>query len=73
MAEGKTSHHGRGVGAYITQVLSGMAQGLFASLIIGLIIKQIGHYSGWQLLEQIGLVAQYLTGPALCWERGPLW
>jgi len=65
MAEGKTSLHGRGVGAYITQVLSGMAQGLFASLIIGLIIKQIGHYSGWQLLEQIGLVAQYLTGPAI--------
>ena len=65
MAEGKTSHHGRQVGAYITRVLSGMAQGLFASLIIGLIIKQIGHYSGWLLLEQIGLVAQYLTGPAI--------
>jgi len=65
MAEGNTSHHGRQVGAYITRVLSGMAQGLFASLIIGLIIKQIGHYSGWLLLEQIGLVAQYLTGPAI--------
>ena len=65
MAEGNTSLHGKQVGGYITRVLSGMAQGLFASLIIGLIIKQIGHYSGWLLLEQIGQVAQYLTGPAI--------
>jgi len=65
MAEGNTSSHGKQVGAYITRVLSGMAQGLFASLIIGLIIKQIGHYSNLLLLEQFGMVAQYLTGPAI--------
>ena len=65
MTEGNTSSHGKQVGVYITRVLSGMAQGLFASLIIGLIIKQIGHYSNLLLLEQIGMVAQYLTGPAI--------
>ncbi len=66
MAEGTfSSEGGRQVGGYITRVLSGMAQGLFASLIIGLIIKQIGHYSSILLLEHIGMVAQYLTGPAI--------
>lgn len=65
MAEGTISSEGRQVGGYITRVLSGMAQGLFASLIIGLIIKQIGHYSSMLLLEHIGMVAQYLTGPAI--------
>lgn len=65
MAEGNASLHGKQVGLYITRVLSGMAQGLFASLIIGLIIKQIGHYSNFILLERFGLIAQYLTGPAI--------
>lgn len=65
MAEVTTYSHGKQVGSYITQVLSGMAQGLFASLIIGLIIKQVGHYSNVVLIEQIGLIAQYLTGPAI--------
>ncbi|MGE4584434.1 MAG: PTS transporter subunit IIC [Sphaerochaeta sp.] len=65
MAEGIPSFHGKQVGDYITRVLSGMAQGLFASLIIGLILKQIGHYSSIRLLEQFGTVAQYLSGPAI--------
>jgi uncharacterized membrane protein len=56
---------GKRVGAYITRVLGGMAHGLFASLIIGLIIKQIGTYSNVSLLQQFGLIAQYLTGPAI--------
>ncbi len=60
MAEGTFSSEGRQVGGYITRVLSGMAQGLFASLIIGLIIKQIGHYSSILLLEHIGMVANTL-------------
>jgi len=53
------------ISAYIVRVLGGMAHGLFASLIIGLIIKQIGHYTSFLLLEQIGMVTQYLTGPAI--------
>ena len=49
----------------ITRILNGMAQGLFASLIIGLIIKQIGTYAKIDLLIQIGQIAQYMTGPAI--------
>ncbi|MCK9190984.1 MAG: PTS sugar transporter subunit IIC [Sphaerochaetaceae bacterium] len=54
-----------GVGDYLVKVLNGMAQGLFASLIIGLIIKQIGTYSSITLLIQFGQIAEYLTGPAI--------
>ena len=50
---------------YIIRVLNGMAQGLFASLIIGLILKQIGTYSGLDVLSDFGQVAQYMMGPAI--------
>ncbi len=53
------------LGSNTVKVLNGMAQGLFCSLIIGLIIKQIGVYARITLLEQVGQVAQYLTGPAI--------
>ena len=53
------------IGECIVKILNGMAQGLFASLIIGLIIKQIGHYASISLIEQFGQVAQYMTGPAI--------
>lgn len=59
--EVKTRH----IGTMIVKILNGMAQGLFASLIIGLIIKQIGHYCHVGLIENFGQVAQYLTGPAI--------
>lgn len=42
-----------------------MALGLFASLLIGLIIKQIGTYSGIELLVNFGNIAQRLMGPAI--------
>ncbi|MFM9414245.1 PTS transporter subunit IIC [Peptococcus simiae] len=50
---------------YITKVLNGMAWGLFSSLLIGLIIKQIGTLSGLEILVQVGDVAQRLMGPAI--------
>ena len=53
------------VQGYIVRVLNGMAQGLFASLIIGLIIKQVGVYSQIALLVRFGQTAQYLMGPAI--------
>lgn len=61
MKEGKSSH----IGESIVGILNGMAQGLFSSLIIGLIIKQIGHYLNIPLVENFGQIAQYLTGPAI--------
>lgn len=50
---------------YIINVLDGMAKGLFASLIIGLIIKQLGTLFGLPILVEIGTIAQYLMGPAI--------
>jgi uncharacterized membrane protein len=50
---------------YIVNVLNFMAHGLFASLIIGLILKQIGEKAGLPLLEKYGSIAQFMMGPAI--------
>lgn len=50
---------------YITKALNGMALGLFASLIIGLILKQIGEQLDIPTLAVFGQVAQFLMGPAI--------
>lgn len=50
---------------YTIKVLNGMALGLFASLIIGLILKQIGTILGVNILIQFGQVSQYLMGSAI--------
>lgn len=50
---------------YITNVLNGMAWGLFSSLLIGLIIRQIGGLTGIDILVTIGDFAQKLMGPAI--------
>ena len=51
--------------AYLTKVLNGMALGLFSSLIIGLILKQIGVYTGLSFLSHYGQIAQWMMGPAI--------
>lgn len=50
---------------YIIKVLNGMALGLFSSLIIGLILKQIGTLVNLDILVNFGLVAQRMMGPAI--------
>lgn len=50
---------------YLSKVLDGMAKGLFASLIVGVILKQVGTYAENTLLMSIGQVAQYLMGPCI--------
>jgi uncharacterized membrane protein len=50
---------------YLIKVLNGMALGLFASLIIGLIIKQIGTYLNLKNIVFYGQIAQYMMGPAI--------
>lgn len=50
---------------YIVNVLNGMAWGLFSSLLIGLIIKQIGTLLNLPLLITFGSLAQRLMGPAI--------
>jgi uncharacterized membrane protein len=50
---------------YIINVLNFMAQGLFSSLIIGLILKQIGEKAGIPLLVEFGKISQLMMGPAI--------
>ena len=50
---------------YLTKTLNGMALGLFSSLIIGLILKQIGELAGIEVLANFGKFAQVMMGPAI--------
>lgn len=50
---------------YVIKVLNGMALGLFSSLIIGLILKQIGTLLNLEILINMGQIAQYMMGPAI--------
>lgn len=50
---------------YFIKVFNGMALGLFSSLIIGLIIKQLGTLFNLEVVICFGQVAQYLMGPAI--------
>lgn len=60
--EAKKSHLIRD---YFIKVLNGMAWGLFSSLLIGLIIRQIGMLTGISQLVTFGSVAQRMMGPAI--------
>ena len=55
----------KSVNNYLIKILNGMAMGLFASLIIGLIIKQLGALTNIYLFINIGQIAQYCMGPAI--------
>lgn len=50
---------------YTTKVMNGMALGLFSSLIIGLILKQIGTLLKIDMLINFGQIAQYSMGGAI--------
>lgn len=50
---------------YLVKVLNGMALGLFSSLIIGLILKQIGELTGIVQISYFGEYAQLFMGPAI--------
>lgn len=54
-----------GAKSYIIKVLDGMARGLFASLIIGLIINQIGAFTELMFLAEAGKFSQFMMGPAI--------
>ncbi|HXK77535.1 MAG TPA: PTS sugar transporter subunit IIC [Oscillospiraceae bacterium] len=50
---------------YFIDAMGAMAQGLFASLLIGTIFKAIGMIPGLSLFAQIGGYAQAMAGPAM--------
>ncbi|MCT4585858.1 MAG: PTS sugar transporter subunit IIC [Peptostreptococcaceae bacterium] len=51
--------------SYLTKTLNGMGLGLFCSLIIGLILKQLGDLIGLKELIIFGKTAQVMMGPAI--------
>lgn len=50
---------------YAIEALAAMAQGLFASLLIGTIFSTIGQQSGLSLFTEIGTFASSIKGPAM--------
>ncbi len=50
---------------YLATTLDGMAKGLFASLLIGVMIEQIGAILGIDFIRNIGTIAKYFMGPCI--------
>ena len=50
---------------YFINPMAAMAQGLFASLLIGTIINTLGTLTGWAILTEIGGYASAMAGPAM--------
>ena len=50
---------------YGIDALGAMAQGLFASLLIGTILSTLGEQIGWNALVEVGNVAKTVQGPAM--------
>ena len=55
---------------YLIEALGAMAQGLFASLLIGTILKTAGQQTGLVLLVTIGDYASAMSGPAMACAIG---
>ena len=55
---------------YLIEALGAMAQGLFASLLIGTILKTAGQQTGLALLVTIGDYASAMSGPAMACAIG---
>ena len=55
---------------YAIDALSAMAQGLFASLLIGTILSTVGDLSGLAFFNQIGTFAKSVAGPAMAISIG---
>ena len=55
---------------YAIDALSAMAQGLFASLLIGTIFNTIGNVSGVTVFNDIGAFASAMAGPAMACAIG---
>lgn len=50
---------------YFIDAMSGMAQGLFCSLLIGTILDTVGTQFGWEFFVELGGYAKVMAGPAM--------
>lgn len=55
---------------YLIEAMGAMAQGLFASLLMGTILATLGSQLGVQLLSDIGAFAKSAAGPAMAVSIG---
>ena len=55
---------------YLIDALGAMAQGLFASLLMGTILSTIGQQAGIDVLVQVGDFAKSAAGPAMAVSIG---
>lgn len=55
---------------YLIDALGAMAQGLFASLLMGTILSTIGQQAGIDVLAQVGDFAKSAAGPAMAVSIG---
>ena len=55
---------------YLIDAMGAMAQGLFASLLIGTIVKTLGDQTGLAALSAVGSYAQAMSGPAMACAIG---
>ncbi len=55
---------------YCIDAMSAMAQGLFASLLIGTILKTLGQQTGVEFFVTVGAYAQAMSGPAMACAIG---
>ena len=53
------------VDRYLIKAMSAIAQGLFATLLVGTIVKTVGEQLDLQYLAEIGKFAQSMMGPAI--------
>lgn len=70
LPEGLRAHLARrgiefGLQRYAVDALNLMALGLFSSLVLGLILKNLGQYLGFAWLVQVGVQAQQAMGAAI--------
>ncbi len=50
---------------YFIDAMSGMAQGLFCSLLIGTILNTVGKLADWEIFIEFGDYAKAMAGPAM--------
>lgn len=55
----------KAINSYLVKIMNGMALGLFSSLIIGVILKQVGTVFNLKIFIQFGQIAQYSMGGAI--------
>ena len=50
---------------YFSNIFEAMANGIFSTLIVGLVVEQLAGMLGWTEIAQVAVFAQYTTGAAI--------